>query len=98
MTGDIGFMTAAELATAYRDGSLSPVEATKALLERIARLNPMLNAYNLIDEESALREAREAEQRWHHGKPLSPLDGVPASIKDITVSYTHLTLPTILRV
>ena len=92
MTSDIGFMTAAELATAYRDGALSPVEATKALLGRIARLNPTLNAYNLIDEESALRDAREAEQRWHHGKQLSPLDGVPASIKDIILTKGWPTL------
>ncbi len=89
---DIGFMTAAELAGAYRRGAVSPVEVVRMLLVRIGRLNPRLNAYNLVDEAAALEQARASEARWRAGNPLSPLDGVPASIKDIILTEGWPTL------
>jgi aspartyl-tRNA(Asn)/glutamyl-tRNA(Gln) amidotransferase subunit A len=75
-------LTAAELAARYESGDLSPVEATRALLERIDAWEPRLNAMFLVDREGALKQARDAEGRWRVQAPLSPLDGVPVTIKE----------------
>ena len=82
---DVGLMTAVDLAAAYRAKTLSPVEATEAALARIAAFNGAVNAYALVDPEAARAQAKAAEARWARGAPLSPIDGVPASIKDLTM-------------
>lgn len=92
MSEDLCYMPAADLVAAYRAGELSPVDVTQALLARIAAINPKVNAYNLVDEASALRDARASEARWKAGKPLGPIDGVPASIKDIILTKGWPTL------
>src|SRR3982074_2598581 len=46
-------------------------------------LRPNLNAFCIVDRDGALTAARASEQRWLHGAPLSPLDGVPVTIKDL---------------
>lgn len=61
---------------------LSPVEVVAASLDRIAALNPALNAIYHLDAEAALAAARASEQRWHDNAPLGPLDGVPTTVKD----------------
>lgn len=76
-------LSARDLAARYRKGSLSPVEAVDAALQRAEELNPSLNAFTFIDREGALRAAAESERRWSAGAALSPIDGVPATIKDI---------------
>ena len=91
-TDEIGYLSATALADAYRRGSLSPVEATRAVLARIDVLNPRLNAFCLIDDEAALRDARASEVRWLRGEPLGPLDGVPVSIKDLILTRGWPTL------
>ena len=83
---DLIWMTAAHLARGYADGSLSPVEATRATLERIAAVNPRINAYCHVDAESALADARASEARWRAGQPLSAIDGVPTGIKDLLLT------------
>jgi aspartyl-tRNA(Asn)/glutamyl-tRNA(Gln) amidotransferase subunit A len=75
-------LTAAELAASYSGGELSPVEVTRALLERIDRCEPRVNAMYRIDRDGALKQARDAEGRWRVQAPLSPLDGVPVTIKE----------------
>src|SRR2546428_13790260 len=65
-----------------RRRALSPVEITRAVLERIQRLNGRLGAYVLVHSERALKEARQAEQSVMAREPLGPLHGVPVSIKD----------------
>lgn len=92
MSEDLCYMPAVDLVAAYRASKLSPVEVTQALLTRIAAINPKVNAYNLVDEESALRDAKASETRWKAGKPLGPIDGVPASIKDIILTKGWPTL------
>ena len=59
MSDDVLSMTAAELIEQYRSKRLSPVEATRAALERISRLNPIYNAFVLVDEARALKDARD---------------------------------------
>ena len=70
------------LAGAYSRGELSPLEATRAALERIAAWEPRLNAFYRLDEEAALAQARESERRWRERRPRSRLDGVPITIKE----------------
>ncbi len=80
------WMSAAQLARGYADGSLSPVEVTRATLDRIAARNPQINAYCHVDPDSALTDARASEARWRAGKPLSAIDGVPTGIKDLLLT------------
>jgi aspartyl-tRNA(Asn)/glutamyl-tRNA(Gln) amidotransferase subunit A len=79
---DLCFTSAVELADLIRRRVLSPFEITRAVLERIERLNPRLNAFVLVHAERALVEARAAEQAVMDGRALGPLHGVPVSIKD----------------
>jgi aspartyl-tRNA(Asn)/glutamyl-tRNA(Gln) amidotransferase subunit A len=74
-----------ELSTAYADRTLSPVEAARAHLDRIAELDPALNAFVLVDPERALDAARESEDRWTRGEQRGALDGIPTSIKDLSL-------------
>ena len=89
---NLAYQSAAELVTAFRAGSLSPVEVTQATLARIDRLNPSINAFCHVAHESALAEARASEARWAKGAPLSPIDGVPAGIKDLILTKAMPTL------
>ena len=73
---------ARELGAAYARGELSPVEATRTSLARIEAWEPKLNAMYRVLREAALEQARAAEARWRGGRPLSPLDGVPVTIKE----------------
>lgn len=76
-------LDAAALATAYRKRDLSPVEVTKAALARAEAINPALNAFTFLDRDGALAEAKASEARWRMGTPLSEVDGVPTTLKDI---------------
>lgn len=79
-------LSATELLAGYRAGTLSPVEATRAVLARIEQVNPMVNAYCLLDGEAALAAAVASEQRWRRGEPRGVVDGVPTSIKDMLLT------------
>jgi aspartyl-tRNA(Asn)/glutamyl-tRNA(Gln) amidotransferase subunit A len=92
MSRDLALMPATELLANYRARRLSPVEATKAALARIAALNGRLNAFCLVDEEGALAAARRSEERWQRGAPVGLVDGVPTSIKDIVLAKGWPTL------
>jgi len=74
--------TAADLAAAFRRRELTPLDAARAALARIAELEPKLNAMYRIDRDGAIDQARAAEARWESGRPLSALDGVPITIKE----------------
>jgi aspartyl-tRNA(Asn)/glutamyl-tRNA(Gln) amidotransferase subunit A len=82
MTSALHHLTAQELSAAYRAGRLSPVEVTRAVLDRIAAWDGRLNAMYITDADGALAQAAASEQRWRQGAPLSPIDGVPITIKD----------------
>lgn len=83
MPQDIAYLTATELTAAYAAGSLSPVDATTAALDRADALEPVLNALQFVDRAAALDAAQASQERWRRGEPLSPLDGVPTTIKDL---------------
>ncbi len=92
MTDDLALLPATALIKGYREGTLSPVEATRAALDRIEKHNGTLNAFNLVDAEGALAEARRSEERWRVSAPRGRLDGVPVSIKDILLTEGWPTL------
>ncbi|MGH6860765.1 MAG: amidase [Phyllobacterium sp.] len=73
----------AALSVAYAKGALSPVEVTQAALERAEEIQALLNPFSFIDADGALEAARASERRWRAGAPLSSLDGVPTTLKDI---------------
>src|SRR5260370_33539694 len=75
-------LSAAELSTAYRTRHVSPVEVTRAALTRMEAWEPKIHAMYVIDAVGALAQATSSERRWRAGEPLSPLDGVPITIKD----------------
>lgn len=89
---DLWSMTASELVRLFRRGAASPVEAARAALDRIDKLNSRYNGFCLIDAERAMEAARGAQTRWRKGEPLSPIDGVPTSIKDIILTKGWPTL------
>lgn len=82
-SSDLYYMPAVEAARAIRRKELSAVELARAVLARIERLNPTLNAFCTVTAESALAQAREAEQAVTRGGPLGALHGIPVSIKDL---------------
>jgi Asp-tRNA(Asn)/Glu-tRNA(Gln) amidotransferase A subunit family amidase len=71
------------LAAAYRARRVSPVEATRACLERIARLDTALNAFITVTADRALDDARTAEIEIGAGRDRGPLHGVPIALKDL---------------
>jgi len=76
-------LTATDLSRLYAAGDLSPVEVTSAVLARIEAWEPHLAATWALDAEAALETARASETRWRSGEALSPLDGAPATIKEL---------------
>src|SRR3954462_1352707 len=88
---DLCSLTATQLLDGYRKHELSPVEVTRAVLERIEKLNPVLNAFNLVSDH-ALEDAKASEARWMSGQTKGLLDGVPVSIKDIILTKGWPTL------
>ncbi|MFM7889094.1 MAG: Asp-tRNA(Asn)/Glu-tRNA(Gln) amidotransferase subunit GatA [Actinomycetota bacterium] len=76
---------ATEMATALEKGEISAVELTKAHLDRIAAVDGEVKAFLYVDNEGALAQAREVDQRRKSGGKLSPLAGVPLALKDVMV-------------
>lgn len=79
-------LTAAELAAAYLERTLSPVEVANAVLAHVQRWEPHLHANYAFNRDAALRMARASESRWKRGAPLSGIDGVPVTIKENTAT------------
>ena len=78
----IPWLSATELIAAYRARAISPVEVTEALLARIQRLNPTINAFTDITADLALQQARAAAEAYGNGT-AGLLAGVPVTIKDV---------------
>ena len=75
--------TILELAPHLRRKEVSPVELTRACLDRIERLNPTLNAFITVTQDSAMADAREAESEISRGEWRGPLHGIPVALKDL---------------
>jgi aspartyl-tRNA(Asn)/glutamyl-tRNA(Gln) amidotransferase subunit A len=80
---DPALLPATELVRRYRRGSLSPVAVVEACLERVARWNGAVGAFTHVDAAGARAAAAASEARWRRQEPCGPLDGVPATVKDL---------------
>ena len=76
-------MDASEAAQRIRDGVLTSEELVQDCLERIRALEPKVQAWQFLDEEHALAQARACDERKRSGEPVGPLHGVPVGVKDI---------------
>jgi aspartyl-tRNA(Asn)/glutamyl-tRNA(Gln) amidotransferase subunit A len=74
--------SAGDLARAYREKRTTPDIVLQAVLDRIAAVNPRLNAIVTLDIAGAREAAAASTRRWQAGQPHGPLDGVPVTIKD----------------
>jgi aspartyl-tRNA(Asn)/glutamyl-tRNA(Gln) amidotransferase subunit A len=92
LPADPALWPATALLDGYRSRRISPREAVAAAFTRINAHNPALNAFVLLDEAGALRAAAESEARWQQGRPAGALDGVPVTIKDLTLTRGWPTL------
>ena len=83
ISADILYLSAAELGKRIQSKSLSPVELTRAYLDRSERLGPKLNAYARLTPEIALEQAAAAEKEIGRGHYRGPLHGIPYAAKDL---------------
>ena len=83
MGDDFSAIPVARLIQGFASQAFSPVDVATAMLERIERFNPRLNAFTSVDVEGALASARSSEDRWHRGVPLGALDGIPTTVKEL---------------
>ena len=79
---DLWRLPATELQRRYRARTLTPSAVVRAVLERIDAVNPRLHAVVARRDDAVLAEAAAATQRFDAGRPLSPLDGLPLTVKD----------------
>jgi aspartyl-tRNA(Asn)/glutamyl-tRNA(Gln) amidotransferase subunit A len=80
---DLTFSSISELSELIRDKKVSPVEVTRATLDRIDKLNPKMNAYITVTRDSAIKSAQQAEAEIQQKKWRGPLHGVPIAVKDL---------------
>lgn len=83
MSLELTALTLSEAAALVRQRELSPVELTRAHLERIEALNPVLNCFITITADAALQRARQAEDAIQRGEIWGPLHGLPVALKDL---------------
>ncbi|HEY4044535.1 MAG TPA: amidase family protein [Rhodopila sp.] len=79
---DPALLSAEDMLTAFARRQLTPVDVLRAITERVARLNPGLNAFAVMHP-GALQAAGESTSRWRSGRPIGILDGVPCTVKDL---------------
>src|SRR5215212_10141755 len=76
-------LSTAEASDLLRRSEISPVELTTSCLRRIEQLNPTLNAFITVMDDSALAQARQAEEEIRAGNWRGPLHGIPIGLKDL---------------
>ena len=76
-------LSLADLAAAFRRRKVSSAEVTKALLARIKKWQPKINAFARVEAEGAMKAARAADRALANGKIRGPLHGVPLAHKDM---------------
>ncbi len=79
--------SATTLVDAYREKKVSPREVVKRALDearRLASLTPSVGPLCEYADDAAMTEATESERRWHDGRPVGPVDGVPWAVKEQT--------------
>lgn len=80
---DIWRWSATNIAQSVTQGSLSAEQVVHAIADRVAAINPQVNAFALLDVESAIDRARVQDSARAAGAPAGPLEGVPFHVKDL---------------
>jgi amidase len=83
LLSNLSFLTLLEVSQRIQSRALSPVEVTKAELDRIAALDPKLKSYATVMADSAMAQAKQAEAEIGRGEVKGPLHGVPIAVKDL---------------
>lgn len=79
---DLMKLTAVELGKKIKAGEVSAVDAARACLDRIEKLDKDYNCFVTVDREGALAQAEEIQRKIDAGELTGPLAGVPVAIKD----------------
>jgi Asp-tRNA(Asn)/Glu-tRNA(Gln) amidotransferase A subunit family amidase len=79
----LNWLSAADAARAIRDGAISAEQLVQACLARVREVDGQVQAWQYLDPEHALAQARARDQDRREGRPAGPLHGVPVGIKDI---------------
>src|SRR5918911_5044035 len=90
---DLAYATIAEVAPRLAAGEISPLELTRACLDRIDRLDGQINAFITRLADSALNEATRAEQEIRRGGDRGPPHGIPLAHKDLFATPRVRTTP-----
>src|SRR5215472_2249056 len=83
MPADLHYLSLDEVARRLKARKLSSIEATRAILDRIARLDPRLKSYATLTAERALADAAARDAETAAGKSRGSLHGVPIAVKDL---------------
>src|SRR6516165_2782924 len=79
------WLPATTLSEMYRRKEASPVEVVDAVLDRLERVNPGINAFVTVLADQAREAARRAQEQLAQGTDdLPPLHGIPVTVKDLT--------------
>ena len=81
-TGNFRYATIKDYTDHYQDGTLTPTDVARAVLDAINRTNNEMRAFIEVNAELVLQEAQRSSERWERGSPLGLLDGVPIAVKD----------------
>ena len=84
---DLALAPLTAVAQRLQTGDLSPVELTRHLLDRIARLDPRFHSYVTVLDEQAMAQARAAEADLLRGRSRGPLHGIPVAVKDSVLHH-----------
>jgi aspartyl-tRNA(Asn)/glutamyl-tRNA(Gln) amidotransferase subunit A len=73
-----------QISDKIKNGDISPVDLVEVCLNRIKKLNPILNAFiTVLDEQQIYKQAETREKEIKQGNYLGPLHGIPFSVKDM---------------
>jgi len=82
-TEQLCFYSVAELSVLIKEKKISSVELTKMYLERLKKYDPELHCVITLLEESALKQAKKADEEIRNGNYRGPLHGIPYGVKDL---------------
>ncbi len=80
---DLCYKSVADLSNQIASGAVSPVELTRAYLDRTEQLDRTVSVVVTLTREHALRQAAQAEREIRDGRIRGPLHGIPYSVKDL---------------
>jgi amidase len=85
-TGDFYYASLQDVARRIQSRDLSPVELTRLMLERIAKVDPILKSYATVMSDQAVADATAASHEIRAGRYRGPLHGMPVAVKDLCYS------------